>query len=53
MTRSRTNSFELLASAGSLRLGTRNQGLARPRVKEKSGLPEALEAHFRNMADQQ
>src|SRR5580700_2424052 len=36
--------------AGSLRLETRNQEVARPRVKENPGLPEAFTVHFRSRA---
>jgi hypothetical protein len=34
-----------------LGLETRNQDLARPRVEEKPGLPEAFTAHFPRLAD--
>jgi hypothetical protein len=34
-----------------LKLETRNQGVAWPRVEEKPGLPEAFTAHIRGLAD--
>jgi hypothetical protein len=42
---------QLAGTAGSLRIKTRNQGVARPQVEEKSGLPEAFTAHFQITED--
>ena len=57
MARGRLSSLQLHKSfvqnagmAGSLRLETRNQEVARPRVKENPGLPEAFTVHFRSRA---